>query len=130
MTEQTPSPMTSIPTKLIPMDVSQYTAYVGPSWTLSMKVGDAVLTRTSDKLTVEAKGKTVTVASNPERPGWVRVKLPGETVDGTIVPNGAGFSAQTDDGRSVVFKDGGSRLEVRLQGFGAKDSVGIFLKRK
>jgi hypothetical protein len=122
--------MSSIPTSLIPMGVSQYTAYAGPTWMLSAKVDEASVERTATGLSVNAKGKSVTVTANPDRPGWVKVKLPGELVDGTLVANGSGFSARTEDGRSVEFKDAGSRVEIRLQGFGVKDKLGVFLKRK
>ena len=67
---------------------------------------------------------------DPSKPAKVTLTAPGEQLAATIVTTGKGFTAKTDDGRSVVFETNGGRIDVRLKGFGPKDALGVFLKRK
>jgi hypothetical protein len=124
-------PLAAIPETLIPLGRSSYRAHLGPTAILSLPQGRLDITRDAEAIVLASeKHGTLSLSADSEDRLLIHAEVPASgRYSGHITIEQMMLVFSAGSGHRLTFTFDRDRVEVRFQGFGAFDSMKLYLRR-
>lgn len=124
-------PLSAIPETLIPLGRSSYLAHLGPTAILSLPQGRLDITREVEAIVLASeKHGTLSLSADAEDSLLIHAEVPASgRYSGHITLEAAVLVFSAGSGHRLTFMFDRDRVEVRFHGFGAFDSMKLYLRR-